>query len=77
MDVTYEVWDTGTSNQIGSFASQAEAEALLRDVLRVNGSAVAREMVIIAYAPNDEGDLVPTLVIDGESFVAHAASQAR
>jgi hypothetical protein len=69
MIAVYEVWDTLTANRIGAFPTQAEAEALLLDVLRVNGPAVADDMAILssdAGAPDEE----PTLVLDGAAFVA-------
>ena len=71
----YEVWDTGTSNQIGSFATLAEAEALLGDVLRVNGPDVAREMVVLAYSGNS-GDDDPTLVLEGAEVVRRSVTPA-
>lgn len=69
MAVVYEVWDMGTANQIGAFPTQAEAEALLLDVLDVNSPDVAREMVILAYS-GELGDDDPTLVLEGDEFVA-------
>jgi hypothetical protein len=69
MVAVYEVWDTLTSNRIGAFSTQAEAEALLLDVLRVNGPEVAADMAILSSdveAPGEE----PELVLDGAAFVA-------
>ena len=34
MGAIYEVWDTETGNQLGAYPSLADAESVLRDVLR-------------------------------------------
>ena len=65
--MTYEVWDTETFNRVGTFPTEAEAEAFLGDVLRVNDPAVATEMAIIAYP--EDGD-APVMVLAGARFVA-------
>ncbi len=57
MTTFYEVWDDGTGNRVGgAFATEAEAEALLRDVLRVNGRDVACEMAIVVYRETASGE---------------------
>jgi hypothetical protein len=71
----YEVWDTKTSNQIGAFQTESEARLLLADVLRVNGPAVAREMVVFAYFPDSATPREPVLVLDGADFVAERAER--
>ena len=48
MAKVYEVWDTLTANRIGAFPSQQAAEALLLDVLRVNGIEAARDMAVLS-----------------------------
>jgi len=48
MAMTYEVWDTETFNRVGSFLTQADAEAFLRDVLQENCPDVAAEMSIVS-----------------------------
>jgi hypothetical protein len=70
MVMTYEVWDTETANQIGAFQTLAEAEALLRDVLRVNGPGVACDMAIVAYHRTAAGEYEPTTVLEGSELVA-------
>ena len=69
MAKVYEVWDTLTANRLGAFSTKAEAKALLLDVLRVNGPAVARDMAVLSSdtnAPDDD----PEMVIDGAELVA-------
>ena len=73
MAMTFEVWDTETFNRVGSFPTQFEAEAFLRDVLRVNGPDVAAEMSIVSYA--DAGS-DPVLVLEGAKFVAQTEALA-
>ena len=73
MSVTYEVWDTETANRIGAFPTEGEAVALLRDVLRVNGPEVAREVLILAY-PDDGSE--PYAVLEGAQFVARASTRS-
>ena len=68
MSIVYEVWDTLTANRIGAFSTEAEARALLLDVLRVNGPAVARDMAVLSSdtsSPDDD----PEMVIDGAELV--------
>ena len=69
MTMIYEVWDTLTSNRLGAFPTQEAAEALLLDVLRVNGIETARDMAVLA-ADTDAPDDEPELVVDGVDFVA-------
>lgn len=75
MTVIYEVWDSQTANQIGSFDSEAEARSLLADVLRVNGPDVAREMVVLAYFPDGPDPRKPVTIVDGVDFVVQAAER--
>ena len=69
MAVVYEVWDTLTANRIGAFPTEAEARALLLDVLRVNGAGVVQDMAVLSSdtdAPDDE----PELVLEGAELLA-------
>jgi hypothetical protein len=59
----YEVWDDGTGNRVGgSFDTEAEARALLLDVLRVNGPDVAAEMAVVAFHPTSDGRYEPSTI---------------
>ena len=71
MVMTYEVWDTETFNRVGSFPTQADAGAFLRDVLRENGPAVVAEMSIVSDA--DAGS-DPVLVLEGATFVEQSGA---
>ena len=71
MTTVYEVWDTETANRIGAFPTLADAEGLLRDVLRVNGPEVAREMAVLAYS-EDSDEYEPILVLEGATLVAQS-----
>ncbi len=73
MGVIYEVWDTETAHQVGAFASEDEAVAVLRDVLDVNGPDVAREMLVLMYAAPGAR---PVTFIEGAAFVARQAGIA-
>ncbi len=67
MSAIFVVWDMETFHQVGAYASEAEAEAVLHDVLRVNGPSVAREMAVLLYpAPGAE----PVTALEGAAFVA-------
>jgi hypothetical protein len=72
----YEVWDTETANQLGAFGSEAEARALLADVLRVNGPAVAGELMVLAYDPDGPTATEPVVVLEGADFVASVSASA-
>jgi len=67
--MVYEVWDTLTANRLGAFPTQHAAEALLLDVLRVNGVEAARDMAVLS-SDADTPDEEPELVVDGIEFVA-------
>ncbi|MFN8637161.1 MAG: hypothetical protein U0893_25210 [Chloroflexota bacterium] len=71
MAATYfEVWDDGTGNRVGgSFAREAEARALLLDVLRVNGPDVASEMAVLAIHLTADGRYEPVTVVEGTEVV--------
>lgn len=61
MAIVYEVWDTLTANRIGAFPTEAEARALLLDVLRVNGAGMVQDMAVLSSdtdAPDDEPERV-------------------
>jgi hypothetical protein len=74
----YEVWDDRTGNRVGgSFATEAEAEALLHDVLRVNGPDVAREMAIVVYHGTPSGEYEPTTHLEGADFVTRIDRERR
>ena len=70
MALVYEVWDTLTANRIGAFSTRAEAESLLRDVLRVNGPAAAEDMVVLAS--DSDSDEEPELIVDGVTLAARS-----
>jgi hypothetical protein len=60
MRTYYEVWDDATGNRVGgAFETQAQAEGLLRDVLRINGLDAARDMAILAFHPSRDGRYEP------------------
>ncbi len=66
----YEVWDGGTGNRVGGeFASEAEAVAVLKDVLRANGVDAVSDMGIMACAPNAEGKVRRRMVLEGVDFL--------
>lgn len=74
----YEVWDDGTGNRVGgSFDTEAEARALLLDVLRVNGPDVASEMAVLAFHPGPDGRYEPVTVVEGAEIVGQASRQQR
>ncbi len=70
MAMLYEVWDTLTANRIGAFPTKHDAEALLLDVLRVNGVEAAQDMAVLS-SDTDAPDEEPELVVDGAEFVVH------
>ena len=72
MATIYEVWDDDSGNRVGGpFATQAEAEILLNDVVRVTGDAAVRSMAIIAWAANVDGGLSATPVMEGSAVLVH------
>ena len=70
MATFYEVWDGGTGNRVGgAFASEAEAQALLADVLRVNGEEAVSDMGIMACYPDADGKIRRRMVLEGSAFL--------
>ncbi len=77
MKVHYELWDDATANRVGpSFATQAEAEGLLGDVLRVNGPVAASRMAIVVWRETAPGDYDAETVLEGAEFVARVSAHA-
>ena len=71
MSTYYEVWDDETGNRVGgAFATQAEAEALLGDVLRTNGEDIVGAMAIMACSRNPAGRVERVTVLEGDDFLA-------
>lgn len=72
IDVTtfYEVWDDDSNNRVGGpFETQAEAEALLGDVVRANGPEAASEMAVIMWRERPAGGFDAATVLEGSTFV--------
>ena len=42
----YELWDTASRNVIGTFATKNEALALVNEMIRLNGAAVAESLLL-------------------------------
>ena len=77
MKTHYEIWDDETANRVGpAFATQAEAEALLADVLRVHGPDVASRMAIVVWRETAPGDYDAETVLEGAELIARATAPA-
>ncbi len=77
MTTYYEVWDDATGNRVGgAFETQAQAEELLHDVLRINGPDAARDMAILAFHPGRDGRHEAMTVLEGTDFVARHVAHA-
>ena len=77
MRMHFEIWDDETANRVGpSFATQAEAEALLADVLRVNGQEVTSRMAVIVWRETTPGEYDAETVLEGAEFVARVSAPA-
>lgn len=70
MAVTYEVWDMESANQVGSFRSESDARAFLRDMLRLNGAETVRALSVAAIEQDESGIVDQKLVLEGPDFVA-------
>jgi hypothetical protein len=70
MTTFYEVWDDDSNNRVGGpFETQAEAEALLNDVMRVSGPDVARDMAVILWRERPAGGYDAATVLEGADFL--------
>lgn len=70
---TYELWDTDSSNLVGTYTTEEAALAIVRDSVVKHGPNVFRT---IALGREDEqGELVP--VAQGEELVRLAMSVGR
>ncbi len=73
MATFYEVWDGGTGNRVGgAFAS----EAVLADVLRVNGEEAVGDMGIMVCCQNAEGKIRRSMVLEGADYLKRMAVHA-
>ncbi|MCC7370353.1 MAG: hypothetical protein IT306_18150 [Chloroflexi bacterium] len=73
----YEVWDDATGNRAGgAFDSLEEARALLLDILRLNGEDVAADMAIIAFEPDEAGQVQARTIVEGADFVSEVRRMA-
>jgi hypothetical protein len=70
MAITYEIWDMESANQIAAFQSEAEAEAFLSGMLRVNGAAAVMALSLAAVEVDDTGVVDQRLILEGSDFVA-------
>jgi hypothetical protein len=69
MATYYEVWDDETGTRVGGpFATEAEARALLMDVLRVNGADAVRAMAILVFRRNAHGQYEPETALEGKAL---------
>jgi len=72
----YDVWDYESRNQLGSFASKAEALALVRELLAANPPGYA-ELLSLGYE-DDEGE--GAVIAEGQALaqlVAESKAQPR
>ena len=72
MTMFYEVWDGDSGNRLGQFATRAEAEAVLADVLRVSGVVAVLDLAILAYADGEK----PRTILEGSEYVERIAVRA-
>lgn len=74
MTTFYEVWDDDSNNRVGGpFETQAEAEALLRDIVRASGSEAASGMAVILWRQRPAGGYDATTVLEGAEFCQRLA----
>ena len=77
MTTFYEVWDDDSNNRVGGpFGTQAEAEALLDEVVRVSGPQVALDMAVIRWTERPAGGFDVTTVLEGAAFVDRSSGVA-
>jgi hypothetical protein len=74
MATWYELWDVDTGNIVGTYASEAEALAEVRDLLALNGAAYAADLSL-----GRKGDEGGELLAEGFELaqLADAARQKR
>lgn len=65
----YELWDTGTGNAIGEFATEAEALALVRSLVTANSLGYADNLALVL-----ERDKAPVVVLEGRQLAAKAGA---
>jgi hypothetical protein len=70
MSTIYELWDRKTANQIGSYESQAEAMAIVRDVVREYGNEAIATVALGRESEDDD-----TVVIAAGRDLADLALQ--
>ncbi len=76
MTITFEIWDMETANQVGTFSTEAEAEAFLLEMLRLNGPDAVMTLSLAAIRHDGRGVIDQTLLVEGADFVARHFSRA-
>ena len=77
MTITFEVWDMESANQIGSFGSESDARAFLKDMLRLNGADTVMALSVAAIEHDQSGVVDQKLVLEGPDFVAEMERASR
>ncbi len=71
--ITYELWDLDDGNRIGEFDTEADALAILDDILTESGAEGVSPLALLRIADDEK----PALVMDGAAFLNRVDSQAR
>ena len=70
---TYEVWDVDDGNRIGEFDTEADALAVLRDILADGGSESVSPLALLRITDDED----PALILDGAAFITRESAQVR
>ncbi len=70
---TYELWDLDDGNRIGEFDTEADALAVLRDILAESGAESVSPLALIRITDDED----PVLTLEGAAFIARVSSQVR
>ncbi len=70
--MTYDLWDTSSGNIINTYETEAQALAMVRDLLEANGEAIA-EALSLGYEA-DDGSI--GIIAEGRELEARAKAGA-
>ncbi|HZO30901.1 MAG TPA: hypothetical protein VFH48_33445 [Chloroflexota bacterium] len=77
MTITFEVWDMESANQIGSFGSESDARAFLKELLCLNGADTVMALSLAAIEHDESGVVDQKLILEGPDFVAEVERASR
>jgi hypothetical protein len=69
--MSYELWDAGSGNRLGTFPTVEDAIEVVRDMARLNGAGIVEDLYLERLEPGEA-----RVVLAGEELAARAVRAA-